>query len=380
MAATAPHLVHGMGTTLEPPTWPAITHDEAASALARFPAAGQLEALEWHSPRPFSAAARVRTTRGVFVLKRHHPALRTPAGLGEEHAFLAYLAAAGTPVPEVMLTDTGIGAVGVGDWTYELHRQGAGLDLYRDRLSWTAFLSPAHAYAAGATLARLHAASRDFAAPARAVQPLVASFTILPSADPLAATEAYVTARPALAAFLDRREWRPALARLFVALAQGLPARLAGHEALWTHNDWHPSNLLWNAADAVATVFDFGLADRTCAAHDLATAIERTAIDWLALGESSNATIGHPETAQALLAGYASVTPLDAAELATVIALLPLVHLEFALSEIDYFAGVVGDADQAAVAWEHYLLGHADWFIAPDGQAFLAAIVPGADV
>lgn len=377
MAASAPHLVHGMGTTLEPPTWPAITHDDAAAALARFPVAGRLEALEWHSPRPFSAAARVRTTRGRFVLKRHHPAVRTPAGLAEEHAFIAHLAVAGIPVPEILLTDDRTSAITVGDWTYELHRQGAGLDLYRERLSWTPYLAASHAHAAGASLARLHAASRGFAAPARAVQPLVASFNILPSTDPLAATEAYVAARPALAAFLEPRDWRPAVAQLFAELGQGVPAALAAREALWTHNDWHPSNVLWNADGQVETVFDFGLADRTCAVHDLATAIERTAIDWLELGQGRDATIGHPETAQALLAGYATVIALDRGEVAALLRVLPLVHLEFALSEIDYFAGVVGDAEQASVAWDQYLLGHADWFTAPHGQAFLNTIEHG---
>ena len=377
MAASAPHLVHGMGTTLEPPTWPAITHDDAAAALARFPVAGRLEALEWHSPRPFSAAARVRTTRGRFVLKRHHPAVRTPAGLAEEHAFIAHLAVAGIPVPEILLTDDRTSAITVGDWTYELHRQGAGLDLYRERLSWTPYLAASHAHAAGASLARLHAASRGFAAPARAVQPLVASFNILPSTDPLAATEAYVAARPALAAFLEPRDWRPAVAQLFAELGQGVPAALAAREALWTHNDWHPSNVLWSADGQVETVFDFGLADRTCAVHDLATAIERTAIDWLELGQGRDATIGHPETAQALLAGYATVIALDRGEVAALLRVLPLVHLEFALSEIDYFAGVVGDAEQASVAWDQYLLGHADWFTAPHGQAFLNTIEHG---
>ncbi|TPG54703.1 phosphotransferase enzyme family protein [Sphingomonas glacialis] len=378
MAASAPHLVHGMGTTLEPPTWPAITHGEAAAALARFPAAGQLEALEWHSPRPFSAAARVRTTRGVFVLKRHHPAVRAPAVLAEEHAFIAHLAAGGIPVPEILLTDDGTSAITVGEWTYELHRQGAGLDLYRERLSWTPFFSVSHAHAAGASLARLHAASRGFLAPARAVQPLVASFTILPSTDPLAATEAYVAARPALAAFLERRDWRSAVARLFAELGQGVSDALAGCEEVWTHNDWHPSNLLWSADGQVETVFDFGLADRTCAVHDLATAIERTAIDWLELGQGRDATIGHPETARALLAGYATVLPLDRGKVEAVLRVLPLVHLEFALSEIDYFAGVVGDVAEASVAWEQYLLGHADWFLAPHGQAFLHATERGA--
>lgn len=377
MAASAPHLVHGMGTTLEPPTWPAITQDDAVAVLARFPAEGPLEALEWHSPRPFSAAARLRTRQGTFVLKRHHPALRTPAALAEEHAFIAHLAAQGMPVPEVMPSDGRSGAITVGGWTYELHRAGAGTDLYRDRLSWTAFLSATHAQSAGAALGRLHAAARGFDAPARAVQPLVASFTILRSPDPLAATQAYVAARPALAAFVETRAWRGALDRIFAVLAQGLAARLARCVPLWTHNDWHPSNLLWDGAGDVATVFDFGLADRTCAVHDLATAIERSAIDWLELGQGRDATIGHPATACALLAGYARATPLDRADLATVIALLPLVHLEFALSEIDYFAGVVGDAGQATVAWEQYLIGHAEWFIAPSGQAFLRALERG---
>ena len=55
---------------------------------------------------------------------------------------------------------------------------------------------------------------------------------------------------------------------------------------LWTHNDLHPSNLFWSNAgrDAeVTAVIDFGLCDRTNAVHDLAHAIERSMVDWLAL-------------------------------------------------------------------------------------------------
>ena len=55
---------------------------------------------------------------------------------------------------------------------------------------------------------------------------------------------------------------------------------------LWTHNDLHASNLLWSDAsdDAQATaIIDFGLADRTNAVHDLAHAIERNIVEWLAL-------------------------------------------------------------------------------------------------
>jgi Ser/Thr protein kinase RdoA (MazF antagonist) len=363
-----------MGVALEAPAWPAITPGEAETILAHFPEAGQLDGLHWHSPRPFSAATLVQTSRGEFLLKRHHRLLRTPEGLAEEHAFAAHLHAAGICVPAIVAARNGSGAAVQGDWTYELHRRAPGLDLYRDRQSWTPFLTYGHAHAAGAALARLHLAARGFDAPARGALPLVASFTILPASDPLAAAEAYVSARPALAAFLGDRSWRRTLARLFEALGSGLSERLARQPPLWTHNDWHPSNLLWTAAGTVRTVFDFGMATRTCALHDLATAIERTAIRWLKLGSGKDDSLADAEAARAILNGYRTVLPLGADEIETVARLLPLVHVEFALSEIDYFSGILAQPDQAALAWENYCIGHALWFLSPAGRDLLARI------
>ncbi|WP_242008158.1 phosphotransferase [Sphingomonas ginsenosidivorax] len=373
-AGETTHRVHGMGIALEAPTWPAITDGEAAAVLQWFPAAARVEALRWHSPRPFSAATLIDTARGALILKRHDRRVRSVAGLAEEHAFIAHLAAAGTPVPEVLRTADGASAVAVGDWTYELHRRGAGDDLYRDRPSWTAFESHDHAHAAGVALARLHEASCGFDAPARSVQPLVASFGILSAADPVAAAEDYVEARPALAAFLAGRPWRRALAALFAGAGEGLAQGIAGQVLLWTHNDWHPSNLLWADDGSVETVFDFGLADRTCAAHDLAIAIERTAFAWLELGQGRDDGIGDPGAALALIAGYAAIRPQSHADIAAALRLLPLVHVEFALSEIAYFAGVVGDVEAASLAWDGYLLGHADWFRSAAGLDFLARV------
>ncbi len=374
LEASEDHLVHGMGTALEAPTWPAITADEADAVLAKFPAAGRMTGLNWHSPRPFSAATLVQTTGGAFLLKRHHRRVRTCAGLAEEHAFIAHLAGAGVSVPEILTTAQDKGAVAVGAWVYELHRQAPGADLYRDRLSWTPFLSHDHVRAAGVALARLHVAAGSFAAPARKSQPLVASFTILPAADPLAAADTYVAAHPALAAFLATRPWRRDLARLFAALGDGLPPILAEQPPLWTHNDWHPSNLLWAEDGSVATVFDFGLADRSCAVHDIATAIERTAVRWLDLGREADERIADPDAALALLAGYASVVPLSRADIVAIVHLLPLVHIEFALSEIDYFTDVVADPVSSTMAWDEYLVGHAEWFLSRAGQDFLARI------
>lgn len=372
------HLVHGMGTGMAAPTWPAITADEAAAALARFPAAEEGTALRWHSPRPFSAAVLVDTRGGTFVLKRHHRRVRSPEGLGMEHRFIAHLARAGVAVPEIVSAADGGSAIALGEWTYELHRQAPGMDLYRDRPSWTPFLSHRHARAAGVALARLHAAARGFDASARAAQPLIASLSILPAPDPMAATEAYVAARPALGAFLSGRPWRQQLASLFAGPGERLAARLSAERPLWTHNDWHPSNLLWDSDGAVRTVFDFGLADRTCAVHDLAIAVERTAVAWLEMGKGNDSGLADPAAASALLAGYETIAPLDRETRGTLACLLPLVHLEFALSEVDYFAGIVSDRVSAVQAWDDYLLGHAAWFRSAPGQDLLRRIGGGA--
>jgi len=364
------HRVHGMGQDLVLPTWPAITPGEAAAALRHYPAAGDGVVVEWHSPRPFSAAARLATSDGAFILKRHHKTVRAPGDLAVEHAFIAHLAAQGVSVPTILQTADGTRALALGEWTYELHGKAAGVDVYRDRPSWTPFLSTGHAHAAGMALARLHVAAEGFDSPARPPVPLVASFAILPADDPVEAANAYVAARPALSRFLANRPWARDLTRLFAGLGDGLAERLRDRPPLWTHNDWHPSNLLWSADGTVETVFDFGLADRTTALHDLATAIERTAFAWLDLGRVSDTAIADSASALAVLRGYAAVRPLDRAALETVVRLLPLVHLEFALSEIDYFAAL-DSRDQAVLAWDGYLMGHAEWFLTPSGQDFL---------
>jgi len=373
--SAAAHRVHGMGTDLETPTWRPITLAEAAHVLAAYPGTGRLERLDWHSPRPFSSATLAQTGTGRLFLKRHHRSLRDIAGLADEHAFIAHLANAGVPVAEVLRTDAGYSAVATGEWTWEVHREAGGSDLYRDRPSWTPYLSLDHARAAGATLARLHHAAGHFAAPARPAAPLVTSLTILTAADPILGAEAYVAARPALAAYLADKDWRATLARLFDLLdADRLSPALRSEPAIWTHNDWHPSNLTWTSDGDVACVFDFGLSDRTCALHDLATALERSAVRWLELGQGHDATIGEPATARALLSGYAEVRPLGRRERELLAALLPLVHVEFALSEADYFHGVVGRSADADLAWFGYLIGHAEWFLTAPGRALLAAV------
>lgn len=355
-----------MGTELEAPVWPAITAEEAGAVLGRFAGAGRLIALQWHSPRPFSAATLVEAEGGRFILKRHHHRLRSPEALAQEHGFIAHLRAAGVNVPDVIEAQGGT-VLAQGEWTYELHRLSPGLDLYRDRPSWTGFLTPNHARAAGRALAGLHRAAQDYAAPPRGIDPLIAGWTILPAPDPAAAARAYVAARPGLSAFVHGRAWEEELAGVLGAAAPDLAAQ----PPMWTHNDWHPSNLLWTPGGEVATIFDFGLATQTCALHDLATAIERSAIPWLDMADGAPIK-GDVAAALGLIRGYCDVRALSLADIDMTIDLLRLVHVEFALSEVDYFAGLLNDRAQAALAWDGYLIGHAHWFASAGGQAFLA--------
>ena len=144
---------------------------------------------------------------------------------------------------------------------------------------------------------------------------------------------------------------------------------------MWAHNDWHVSNLLWRyngSGMVVDTVFDFGLASPTSALFDLATAIERNAVAWLALERGGQAV--HAESALALLAGYRHVRPLSAAQVHLMADLLPVVHLDFALSEVEYFHGITGSSANAELAYRGFLLGHADWFRTREGGQLLAAL------
>lgn len=369
---------HDMAGKLAARHWPNITLDDLGRVLPRFPQAGRPQRILWHSPRPFSAACLVETSHGALFVKRHDQSVRSGDDLAEEHGFIAHLRGHGLSVPRVLAVDTGQSSFTDGPWTYEVHERAVGEDTYGEAASWTPFHSPAHARAAGRTLARLHVASHGYAAPARRSPVLVARFHWLRQADLAAAIEHDLPQRPLLRQALAERPWREDLQRVvqpwhaqFAPLAKHLPL-------LWTHNDWHASNLLWSpaAVDGVSAVLDFGLADRTTALYDLATAIERNTIPWLAIQAGKNDSVADFAGLDALLHGYESVLPLSAADRAVLTALLPLVHVEFAFAEIEYFASVVQADDDADLAYHAFLLGHADWFASHAGQALLRHLQP----
>lgn len=371
---------HGMNGTLVEADWPPLTLREVRSLLAGYPGCtGPFEILTV-SPRPFSAASVVSTRDGRVFIKRHHRAVRDRDGLREEHRFIEHLRAHGAAVPRVFADSLGETAIERGEWTYEVHEAPEGVDLYEDALSWTPFRSATHARSAGEMLARLHLASHGFDVPRRRTQPLVASFTIFAAKDPCAAIENYLCARPALAVNAVTRAACDEALKLLAPFHAELNPLLPALDPLWTHNDLHASNLFWSGTsdEAGATaVIDFGLADRTNAIYDLAQAIERNIVEWLRLRKGSEDAadvpvhLGHLE---ALLDGYESVRPLCPKEALALAPMSALCHAEFALTEADYFLGVLHSRENGRVCTEDYLVGHARWFRGPGGEKLLNAI------
>jgi Ser/Thr protein kinase RdoA (MazF antagonist) len=357
-------LVYGMGLDpLVEPDWPPLTLEEADDVL------DGAEALEWRSPRPLSSTARVRTTSGEAVIVKRVPrSLRTPEALAEEHGFMDHLRERGIPIPAAR-------TVARDEFTYEIQEVGVGEDLYQGTFSWTPYLSLDHAAASGRMLAELHVAAQGYDAAPRPHRPLVAGFNVFSDADPIAAIERLASERRALGDFLASRDWRGDISRVHLDAHTRLRPLLADLAPLWTHNDWHGTNLLWSPGPRVSAVIDFGLADRTTAIHDIATAIERCAVDWISIRDGGPANI-QADQVRALLDGYQSVRPLTGAERSALPELLPLVHAEYELSEIDYFLSVVPTVNfkNAEIAYCDYFLGHTEWTKSEEGQAFLGLL------
>jgi len=372
---------HGLEGNLVEPDWPPLKLDELDGLLRRFPQAQKAQRILSFSPRPFSAASVVATPLGNVFVKRHHRAVRNREALLEEHRWLAYLSRRDTLVKKPLEDKSGETAVEMGDWTYEVHPVGDGVDIYETAQSWTPFLSVGHARNAGRALARLHAASAGYDAPARMAGTLVTSFRIFSRNDPWPQLARYAEERPTLHGYLAKRDWLGETQETFLPLHNRLRRFLPVFQPLWTHNDFHASNLFWSDSSSeaeVTDIIDVGLADRTNALHDIATAIERNGVEWLEMHNASRDPL-HLEQIDALLSGYEEMYPLSREEAGAVVALLPLVHVEFALSEADYFLRVLKSHEKADLAYIGYYLGHARWFNSDPGKRLLSHLQSWAE-
>jgi Ser/Thr protein kinase RdoA (MazF antagonist) len=320
-----------------------------------------------------SAAALVHFANETVFVKRHHAAVRTPERLRVEHQFSNHLRARGQALPAVLRCANGDTVVLGGDFIYEVHAMATGVDLYRDVPSWYPFTSLGHARTAGRALALFHRAARDFSLPPTGPGVLASSVAIVASADPLAELRRLIAARPGLARAVAHRSLVEDFAHYHLSAVEKTAPLLRALGAQWAHGDWHASNLIWSSTRPNATVtgvLDLGLANRTFAVHDLAVALERSTVDWLDLAGTGHVT-ADLEVVDALLDGYEEVHPLDERELAALVAVLPVVHLEYALSEVEYFAEVVRTPANANLAYDGYFIGHTRWFEEAAGSVLI---------
>ena len=384
-------LVYGMGLdALVEPDWPPLALGEAEIVLRGYPDLGGAEAVLWRSPRPLSSTAKVTTLGGqTVIVKRLHQSLRTPEALAEEHAFMDHLRSGGTarigpsPVPSVFRDEDGRSAVARGEFVYEVQQVGVGEDRYQGVFSWSPYLSLHQARAAGRALAELHVAAVGHDAHRRDPGPLTSCFSIFAGDDPAQRMHELAEKRPGLGIFLAERDWRADIERVHRPAHERLLPLLNGLEPLWTHNDWHGTNLLWQGdgpESHVSAVFDFGLADRTIAVHDVAMAIERCAVDWISVRDGGPANVQYAQV-EALLDGYETVRELAAPERRALPELFPLVHAEYELSEIDYFMSCTPGAtpdenrrENAEIAYRDYFLGHTAWTEAAEGKSLLGLL------
>jgi Ser/Thr protein kinase RdoA (MazF antagonist) len=105
--------------------------------------------------------------------------------------------------------------------------------------------------------------------------------------------------------------------------------------------------------------------------------IERNIVEWLELNAESahvdNVPL-HIDQLEAMLDGYESVRPLRDAEATALAPMTALCHAEFALTEADYFQGVLHSPANVRICTGSYLVGHAQWYRGPGGQRLLTAI------
>lgn len=362
-------LVFGMGAeSIVPRDWPSLTLPEAEAVLGE-----EVAEIEWRSPRPLSTTARIRLADGRrLIVKRLPLGLRTPEALAEEHGFMDHVRERGIPVPAAR-------TAGVrGDFVYEVQELGEGQDMYQSAFSWSPYTPSYHVGVAGVMLGRLHRAAEGYEAPTRPWRPLKSGLSVFGSADPIAAIEQLAARRPQLGDFLAARDWRSDVERLMLPFHERLAPFRDQLAPLWTHNDWHGTNLLWEDdgyALWITSVLDFGLADRTTAAYDLAIALERFAVDWVGLRDGGPANVPKREL-QSFLHGYTAIRPVSGAEFYALANLFPLCHAEYELSEIDYFLSVVpgGSEKNAEIGYRDWFLGHTEWAKSEEGQAFLGLL------
>jgi len=366
------------------PSWPPMTGRDIATVVSKleidrsFFRAGASDIshkianelrLLWVSPRPMSAAVIIEIDNKKLFIKRHHCSVRNYTDIMCEHELIIYLCDHLVNVPFLHHDQDGKTAICQGEFIYEVSDTASGIDLYRDRISWSPYLCTDHSYNAGKALAKLHNVIKGFKGKEREFNVLRNSVCIIMADDPLAQLKNLMDNRPTLAEsvinnaksinhFFDR------FSEIHLPYIEKLAQYKQFIRPCYIHGDWHPSNMMWTKAtkDAdVTSIFDFNLANLSFFQHDIAIAIERSFIDWLYLSDPGVITWDR-QGLKAFLAGYSEIAMLHSHDLELIADLLPICHFEYGLSEVEYFSHILHQSENALLAYESYLFGHSKFF------------------
>lgn len=374
MSLSVAHLGHGMGAELEHKDWADISHDELNALKPFYPLLQGEITILWKSPRPFSSAMLIRVNHTSYFIKRSHGSFRSVEDLLQEHRFIRHLFIKGMDVPHLIESVSGKTAIALGAWSYEVHHKAKGDDVYINQLSWKPFFYPQHAAKAGKTLAELHHAAQNFPIlHGRSAQYLVSNQKLLDSDDIQSAIQHRIQHSPELRTYFADKIFDEIVLEQLSGVHQQIKTVFHQAKNIWTHNDLHASNLLWSnsGVDAeISSIIDFGLSDRNSAVYDLAVAIERNFIDWLALTENSELTIDYLGL-KAFLQAYVAHSSLNHQEYLILPDLLKIVHVDFAFSELEYFVGITRNLKHADAAYYDWLISHTAWFFSQQGEHFI---------
>jgi homoserine kinase type II len=243
---------------------------------------------------------RVETADGPLFLRINEG--KSEDDVWREAAIVAHAAAQGVPTPVPRATTDGFAFARWRGEIVSLFSWVAGRTLSR------AEVTPGHAAAVGAALAKLHAASAGF-----------------PDSRPGRYEPPDIAARLATITALGRTELAPAVAVLTPELAALAGERTADVPSGIIHGDLFIDNVLYDEAGALTALIDFEQASWGRLIYDLA-------VTTLAFGYGRDDF--RPEIVRALVGAYARARPLTEAERAVFGAELRFVACRFAVTRI----------------------------------------------
>lgn len=405
--------------------WPAISDADLThlfNHLARRSQVAGEPRVTRSSDRPMASAALASLPDGseIFV-KRYSPALITSEQLEAKHGYVNRLVDLGFPTVQFLNFDDDSTIFDDGRWLYEANPKAPGEDRYRELTSWLPPKTRAEMVEIGRIAGRLRELSDEIPIvdlpasrggssdetagsavrdrlPGRGRPPslgweqtpdqrrdqlpgpgLARSNTAYqtkvrlllgePSDDDV---DAWLAAHPGVRSYLEKtgRDFAADL-RLASPFADRLAELGSGPQA-WTHGDLHASNTLWRG-DQITSVIDFGLAWPNPPLLDLAMAIERHAIDWLAI-TAGDGEAWRPEAVDDVIGGYRRTYPLPAAEGEVLADLVACCQVEFALTNIEYASLAPVDPSVADWSYEVYFRDHLRWFGTDAGHRFAEAV------